>query len=157
MRAGQSRRQPQPHAFLQDARHFFNAAELVTGEVRDGVPVVLHGFVPYFLLSHAIELILKAFLLANGHDVATLASKKRGFGHNLRGLLRVAREHGLDKIVGFDPTRIDGLVALLSEPHDRRALMYHEPWRLLRLPHLDQALGDTSDLMAAVAATCPRP
>lgn len=157
MPSPQPREQPHPYAFLVDARHFFNAAVLVTGEVRAGIPVVHHGFVPYFLLSHSIELILKAFLLASGHGVADLASKKKGFGHNLLGLLAAARPHGLDRLGGFDPERIDGLVALLSEPHDRRDFGYHEPWRLLRLPHLDQALADTRDLLAAVTAACPRP
>jgi hypothetical protein len=97
----QPREQPHPYAFLVDARHFFNAAVLVTGEVRDGIPVVQRGFVPYFLLSHSIELILKAFLLANGHDVADLASRKKGFSRNLLGLLAAARPHGLDRLGGF--------------------------------------------------------
>lgn len=157
MPSPQPREQPHPYAFLLDARHFFNAAVLVTGEVRAGIPVVNHGFVPYFLLSHSIELILKAFLLANGHDVAALASKKKGFGHNLRGLLAAARQRGLDQLTGFDPARIDGLVSLLSEPHDRRDFGYHEPWRMLRLPYLDQAIADTRGLLDAVTAACPQP
>jgi hypothetical protein len=153
----QPREQPHPYAFLVDARHFFNAAVLVTGEVRDGIPVVHRGFVPYFLLSHSIELILKAWLLANGHDVADLASKKKGFSHNLLGLLAAARPHGLDCLGGFDPAAIDRLVSLLSGPHDRRDFGYHVTWRALQLPHLDQALADSRALLDAVSAVCPRP
>src|SRR5204863_7572248 len=116
-----------------DARHFFDVSELAFGEIRAGVPVEHHGFVPWFLLCHAIELTLKSFLLARSHKVSDLASKKKGFGHNLDALLAAAKKEGLDSIPGFRPTRpIDSLVGLLSGPHEQRHFGYHEAWLLVR-------------------------
>lgn len=154
----QQKEPPHPYPFWLDAKHFFDVAELSFGEIRAGMPVVHRGFVPWFVLCHAIELALKAFLLARGHKVGELASKKKGFSHNLCALLAAASKDGLDKVPGFKPTRpIDGLVGLLSWPHEQRHFGYHEAWLHVRLPYADQALQSTRELIEAVGTVCPPP
>jgi HEPN domain-containing protein len=46
----------------------------------------------YFLYFHAIELYLKAWLVAHGHDLEVLREKH---GHRVKPLAKLARTHGL--------------------------------------------------------------
>lgn len=54
--------------------------------------------VPYYLYCHAIELLLKAFLLANGVPKIDLP-KRALYGHDLGKILQKAKELGLGAVV----------------------------------------------------------
>jgi hypothetical protein len=57
--------------------------------------------VPYYLLCRALELMLKAFLLAKNKPLDQLKTR---YGHNLETLWRAAKEEGLLDILGaFEP------------------------------------------------------
>lgn len=54
-------------------------------------------FVPYLsLLGQSIELLLKAFLMAQG---VTLIELKKNFGHDIKALVAEARKHGIESKV----------------------------------------------------------
>ena len=77
----------------------FYAAAIATYDAlrRQGVPVAP---VPVnYLLGHAIELALKAYLLEHG---ATLEHTKRDLGHNLVACLAEAEAAGLTDKMGLD-------------------------------------------------------
>jgi hypothetical protein len=77
-----------PHSFHKLGSEFLNAARLV---FENGNPD-LH-FPGYTLVAQAIELYLKAFLLAKGQNVNNLKS----IGHNLTLAFETAEKHGLSK------------------------------------------------------------
>jgi hypothetical protein len=57
--------------------------------------------VPYYLFCRALELILKAFLLAKHRPLDEL---KKSYGHDLQALWRAATEQGILDVVGIcDP------------------------------------------------------
>lgn len=62
-----------------------------------------------YLLGHAIELYLKAFLLRSG---LTISDLKKKFGHNLKKLLNEAKEKNIEKIVGISPQLVDDISKL---------------------------------------------
>ena len=74
----------------------------------------------YFLLTHAVELTLKAFLRHNGVSVSDLSSKK--FGHNLQVCYDQSVLLGLDKL--FKPFAADNqtlsLLVQMNEGHQLR-------------------------------------
>ena len=63
-----------------------------------------------YLLGHALELFLKAYLLKAGVKASVLKSRK--FGHNLKILLAEARVKGLDSLIHISPAAEQDLVAL---------------------------------------------
>jgi hypothetical protein len=79
--------------FARDASTFSNAAK----SLED-----FRMFGPrYYLLCHAIELILKSYILASGGDQSELGGRRRGLGHNLTKSLKRA------KALGFVPIEKD--------------------------------------------------
>jgi hypothetical protein len=74
------------------------------------------GWPRYFLLSHSIELTLKAFLAARGKTSVEL---RKEFGHDLKKLLKEAINCGL--VIGPD-ARKD--IALLEKAHNHHWARY---------------------------------
>lgn len=98
------------------AQEFHAAAEMADSPVARA-----------YLLGHAIELYLKAFLMRAGVASSLLKSKK-SYGHNLNALLTEARKRGIEKLVRASPRTIDDLVQLNA--------LYPESLRYFSLLHL---------------------
>lgn len=77
----------------------------------------------YYLVGHAIELTLKAFLVARGVPVAELRSKR--FGHNLVALVTRARKHRLGEFVKLGKSEIQA-ISLLNEQYASKKFEYIE-------------------------------
>ncbi|MGJ5155397.1 hypothetical protein [Bradyrhizobium sp. HKCCYLR1023] len=75
---------------LELAEEFLKAFRDLPREGPSGIPV---SWPRYFMLCHAIELALKAFLLARGRTVPELRS--RPFGHDISALMTEAIGLGL--------------------------------------------------------------
>lgn len=75
----------------------------------------------YFLISHGIELTVKAFLRHNGITVAELTDRK--YGHNLHACFRKAKELGLTNIFTMSASDKSAL-ELLVELNKRHELRY---------------------------------
>lgn len=73
------------HDLLQRAEEFYQAYR----DLPVGKPL---SWPRYFMLCHAIELALKAYLTGRGHTTYDL---RKGFGHDLEKLLTVAINSGL--------------------------------------------------------------
>lgn len=145
-----------PLGYWRDASDFHRAATLAFGPTQSGMPSSRCGFVPWFLLGHAIELGLKAFLLTRGLTKENLRSKKLGFSHDLENLYAAARQHGLESLP--DHPRHDQLsllIATICVPHKERSFAYHRPWFGAVLPMPDLALETVSELLRAVRRECP--
>ncbi len=78
-----------PYGFHTYAMDYMETAEKWTNEAE-------YSPVPYFLYCRAIELGLKAFLLAKGKNLAYI---KNSVNHNLSVGLKNARQNSLDDII----------------------------------------------------------
>ena len=87
-----------PYGFWAWGREFL--------EARGRLRVSRKGFspVPYFLTCRAIELELKAYLLAQGKPINYVKNK---VGHNLERALRDAESEGIRKVVRITQRRQD--------------------------------------------------
>ncbi|WP_316237651.1 hypothetical protein [Bradyrhizobium sp. SZCCHNR1015] len=80
------------HRFLDLAEDFYQAFRDLPEKAPSGLPI---SWPRYFMLCHAVELALKAFLLAHGVPLKDLESNQI-FGHQLDALLKEADERGLE-------------------------------------------------------------
>ena len=103
------------------AKEYLEAAIVVDREMGKGKPFLLVSPVPaYFLLTHGIELTLKAYLRHAGLTVEQLGA--RDLGHGLKALYAKARELGLDdlyQMTAEDTEALELLVAV-NEFHQLR-------------------------------------
>lgn len=106
---------------LRDYATYRYAEEFHATARKAGSPVVRA-----YLLGHAIELYLKAFLLRAGVASTLLKSKK--YGHNLDALLTEAKNREIEKLVRISPLTIDDLLKL--------NFLYPESLRYFSLLHL---------------------
>lgn len=118
-----------PSGFLKQAQEFFDAADLVLSKEQDvSLPA-------YFLLGRSIELSLKAFLLDQGISITDLR-KTKNFGHNLRSLIKAAREKGLEQHISLEAIE-DGVIQLLSYDYAEKRLEYRRTGGTYSLPLID--------------------
>ncbi len=117
-----------PSGFLKHAQEFFQAADLVLGKV-EGVSLPA-----YFLLGRSIELSLKAFLLHSGVPITALRKKK--LGHDLRALLELSCQHGIEQHVSIKSVE-NGVIQLLSFDYAEKRLEYRVTGGTYALPLLD--------------------
>jgi hypothetical protein len=113
---------------LRNYATFRYAQEFHTTAQKTGSPVVRA-----YLLGHAIELYLKAFLLKAGLSSTDLKSKRK-YGHNLEKLLAEAKVRDIEKFVRISPQMEDDLAklnALYPETLRHFSLLH-----LLKQPHL---------------------
>ncbi len=126
-----------PVGFVVYAEQFLKAAQSIPKEDKKFTPV------PYYLYCRALELILKAFLLAKGHGVDEL---RKRFGHNLKRLWKAARKDGLADAVPELPSDIENVLAQANQYYKNKAFEYFDFKRWAHsyegLPPLDQ-LGDS--------------
>ena len=81
----------------------------------------------YYLAGHAAELTLKSFLFKRGDSIEVLAKR---YGHNLKLLVRRARERGLPQSVSTEH------IQSFSGAYTRKRTGYRKK-QPLRLPPLD--------------------
>lgn len=87
----ESRKAIAPLQHLELAEEFYQAFRELPPNGPSGAPI---NWPRYFMLCHAMELALKAFLLAHGVPSRDLESN-RIFGHNIAELLNEAHKRGL--------------------------------------------------------------
>lgn len=75
----------------------------------------------YHLVSHSIELALKAFLMSKKVSVGRL----KGVGHDLVDLLQLADGHGLRDVVPLEQRHVDA-ITLINPLHQDRELHYRK-------------------------------
>ena len=130
-----------PVGYAVYAEQFLKAAQSIPKEDKKFTPV------PYYLYCRALELILKAFLLAKGHRPSKLRKK---YGHNLKALWKAAGKDGLADAVPELPSEIGSVLALANPYYKGKALEYFDFGRwadgYMRLPSLDQ-LGDSTAML----------
>lgn len=107
---------------VRDYATYRYAEEFYSTARKAGSPVVRA-----YLLGHAIELYLKAFLLRAG-VASTLLKSKKTYGHDLYALLTEAKSRELEKLVRISPQTIDDLLKLNA--------LYPESLRYFSLLHL---------------------
>jgi hypothetical protein len=138
-----------PFAFHLYAEQYLAAAK--------GVPPH-EGFspVPYNLYGIAIELALKAFLLAKGMTTKEL-EKKNTLGHNLEALLNCSEERGLREYIDVS-AEVRSHFLLINDYYWKRHLVYFDLPRALKgssdlpsLPILDRFL---SNLLNSTKSLC---
>jgi hypothetical protein len=100
-----------PIGLSRHAEEFFDTAMAADDVVGMRPGYEFHAPVPVmYLVGHAIELSLKAFLAAKRVSLKELASKK--YGHDLWKLFQRANELGLNVIVKLEDDQIKGLKVL---------------------------------------------
>ena len=113
---------PQPVAngtmayhFVSDARNYLNVARIIQPPFEISSP-------RYFLLCHAIELCLKAYILASGGEQSEL---KGSLSHRLKQTFERA------VTLGYQPSdeRVDELVTWLSPFHEDYSFRYKKTGR----------------------------
>jgi hypothetical protein len=102
-----------PFGFLIVAKDFLDAANVLATRYND------RSWVVPFLYCRAIELALKAFLLARGRQVGFV----KKFGHDLNLLLIEAYAHGLDVVAATTPEERASVIGWNNQ-YDEKELEY---------------------------------
>lgn len=112
-----------PLALNHYAKDFLRA-----GSSLEDLPNMEFSPVQAYLLAHAIELALKAFLRADGMSLKAL--KKKEYGHKLADLLGEAESRGLCAAVSLKPEHLAAI---------RRADQYYSE-KIFEYPNLGEML-----------------
>ena len=91
--------------------------------------------------AQAMELGLKAFLMASGEPIEKL---RRRYGHNLQKLHNAARKRGLASVVDLSEDQ-EAVVRMLSGPYAGKELEYHGEGSPLKQPIKRHLLISTAD------------
>jgi hypothetical protein len=114
------------------------------------------GLVRAYLFGHALELLLKAYLLSRGKTPSQL---RESFGHNLAALLSEAKQSGLGNLISISPQLEEDLKAF-SEVYASKRLEYFSTLDLLapwRLPEQSRLARFVRGLAKQLNANLPRP
>jgi hypothetical protein len=107
-------------AYRLTAVNFWMSAKIVSASIEtnsDGTPAKLTAISFYFLVSHAVELLLKSALLKRGFQEGVL--RTFDYRHNLDALLEELRKLG----VSVSPDTIH-LISGLHSQHQSHGLRY---------------------------------
>jgi hypothetical protein len=104
--------------FLTAATEALRTKPVLAGMVRIGVSVAIT-----YLLGHALELSLKAFLLHRRVPVGEL-SDRRALGHDLSKCLARARKLGFDRMIGAPSAQELAELQYLNELYCHKELEY---------------------------------
>lgn len=111
-----------PIGLSRYAREFLDCALAADDKVGKRLGYEIHAPVPVmYLVGHAIELSLKAYLAFSGVSLRELASKN--FGHNLEACYVEARKRALDELVTFEAIEVAGM-KVLNELYSNKELNY---------------------------------
>jgi hypothetical protein len=106
------------------ARSYRRSADLLLGRLREMNVAEGADYLPVrFLYSHAVELLLKAFLRLRGVSVKAL--ERKPYRHNLAGLFAECRARGLI-LPPEDEASCERLMTLLREGHAEYQFRYWE-------------------------------
>jgi hypothetical protein len=111
-------RQLLANKFIQDALAYAESARRLD-KLCGTKPKTRFVLPMYFLLGHAIELTLKAYLLASGVSAATLRNR---VGHDLEQAFQSAKNHGLSPA----NDRFPELVSSLAPDHLDHSFRYRQ-------------------------------
>lgn len=109
-----------PVGMIRYADDYFQAALAVDDKLGHH-----HHIAPIpalYLLGHALELCLKAFLLAKGIPLRDVRDSKK-YGHKLHSAMRKAKELGLGQLVELQPEE-DAAFELLDDLYSTKQLEY---------------------------------
>jgi hypothetical protein len=126
-------------SYIGDARAYLRAAKTLDS-MRDRQS---HEAPIYFLLCHAVELLLKAFILAKGGDSKAL--KRFEIRHKLDELHARAKSLGL---VGSD--HFSKVVEWLAPFHQTFAFRYSDPAGYTQYPNASDVAVAVEEVMAEV-------
>jgi hypothetical protein len=79
--------------------------------------------VPYYLFCRALELVLKAFLLAKHHSLDEL---KKKYGHDLEALWRAATKEGILDIIGASDPHFESDLQSANSYYKGKAFEYFD-------------------------------
>ncbi|MBB3572027.1 hypothetical protein [Rhizobium sp. BK491] len=128
-----------PHEYFRRANDFYCACRVLPDFNRAFMPM----WPQHTLFGHAIELVLKAFLLSRGVDVKEL---KNGYGHQLEKLHALAVELALPR-----DDRIVRMIGFLDEPHRTARARYPNPRDHEKpIATVEQFYGDYERLISAI-------
>lgn len=112
-----------PLGFHRYASEFLSAARSI--EQSD-----IFSPVPYYLLCRALELTLKAFLLARGLSKKELKNMKK-YGHDLEKLFNISDEMGLRSITHISD-EYKQLVSASNDYYGSKAFEYFDVYRAMQ-------------------------
>jgi hypothetical protein len=125
--------------YIADARSYLDAARLIES-IEEHQPALFSPI--YFLLCHAIELVLKAYILASGVTEAKLRQQK--IRHNLDELRNLAVS------LGYSPSKkINAVIDLLAPHHADYSFRYRKPG-YKSYPRIDEAIKSLETMLAQI-------
>ena len=110
-------------------------------------PIYSDGTGNYIIALHAIELALKAFLVARGYTEKEL--KGKSFGHDLNKLYAAAKRHGLK----LETPNADELIAWSNEWHAEGVKIRYEFARQRALPLCETLVNLASEVIKKIIWT----
>jgi hypothetical protein len=132
-------------------RDFHDAARAVIA--AEGMAVLGHAPLPaFFLLGHALELVLKGYLLSRGFTPARLKSE---IGHDLQVALKSAETAGIGSLVPIDDTD-RGVVAAINPYYRGKDLEYVNSQGLMTIPAIGVIDGVVSKILTPLREPCGR-
>jgi hypothetical protein len=138
-----------PYGFFYYGKEFFDTAKTFNQTAH-------FSPIPYYLFCHAIELFLKAFLLANGISKKDLP-KRDIYGHNLEKILKKANELGLGKFVTIMPEQ-EREIEKANKYYTSKGFEYFDVIRTIRvypeMPDLSVLEQVASVLLTQLEAVC---
>lgn len=136
-----------PVGLSRYAKDFFDCALAVDETIGERPGFEINAPVPVmYLVGHAIELSLKAYLSSRGISLEDLASRK--YGHNLVKCYNQACQLGLLDLVAFEPEEVEGM-KVLNELYCTKQLNYIVTGEKL-FPVFGPIQGFAERLLAAV-------
>ncbi len=131
------------------------AADFLAGAKAIPPPDVPFAPTQPYLVCHALELALKAFLSLKGYPLDNLAGGK--FGHDLESLLDEAKRNGLDDFVKLEEDQKFQIVRA-SNYYASKAFEYPAVFELMRgnpeMPNTNILIDITETLVAALREPC---
>lgn len=146
MKSKVSKKEGYSIGFLRFSKEFKAAAKTLG---QKGPQEHLYGSVPHYLLCHALELLLKAYLKTvgqNDHDLKT-------YGHNLEKLLREAKNKGLDKHVSLIKSEVR-VISKINPYYKEKQLEYLVPIGIRSFPSLCELESVFDRLCMAIEPLC---
>lgn len=112
-----------PVGFALYAEEFFIAGVSIPQDAR-GRGDTTFTPVPYYLLCRSLELVLKAYLLAE--NVADEEKLKKGFGHDLERLWRKAKDHSIGRVLGTSAPHFETDLASANRYYKDKVFEYFD-------------------------------
>ncbi|MCB2227263.1 MAG: hypothetical protein KQH53_11350 [Desulfarculaceae bacterium] len=142
----------EPFGLFNYAKCFLDAACSLYKEIGSTNPT--HTAPIYYLSSHSIELVVKAYLMAHGRDLNEL--KKKPYGHDLCRLYCEACNYGLPRQLrktGSKPYMIAAIIELTNKYYHGKEFEYLFTG-FKSLPKLDALIQCAKGLLTAVYPVC---